>query len=146
MPTLAFPVSTVQGIDQLDALRTDLAAAVMKAFNETLNPTQRTPVGSFDTAECTFTGYASSTLGAWTPVGVNAAGQPYMESAQASFQAGDPLTVPGQMGGVWLEKAGGDLVGYAKFNAPVNISVAGQLVTARINWNGVSGPTVEVTY
>jgi hypothetical protein len=106
----------------LTALRTGLALAVLKLFKSSFVPTPESVDTDFDAAEADYTGYASVAQ-TWSAIGVDAVGDYVSMSTRSFFQA-TADTVDNEIGGGWLETAGGDVVFYFVLTTPVQMGTA----------------------
>jgi hypothetical protein len=113
--------------------RTLLALAPLKLFKSSFTPGPASVVADFDAAEADFTGYAAVAL-SWSAVGIDSDGQPGIISTRAFFQA-TADTADNEIGGAWMETAGGDLYEYWVFDQPVemgtDLSFLSAVITAR---------------
>lgn len=108
--------------NKLATLLTALVGAKLKLYQSSFAPVQNSPLSAFAAAEADFAGYAAATL-TWSAMGVQGDGTPSAVSSRAFFQATDAVT-PNQIGGAWLELAGGEIWGYFPFNDPADLQTA----------------------
>lgn len=90
--------------------RTALAASILKLFQSSLVPNVNTVKADLDAAEADFTGYAPITLTTWGAAYISSAGGAAINSPCGQFDTDDPTTVANNIGGAWVETAGGLLV------------------------------------
>lgn len=121
-------ISLSGALVEATAAQTRMAASVMKLFKAGFLPSPTSVVADFNAQECDFDGYASKTIATWAaPV---LAGTGYMTYAPAqtftwSHVADD---VGNQVGGHWIETAGGDLIGYTVYDPTIPCQGPGQAV------------------
>lgn len=114
--------SLVGELGRVSAERTRLLAAKMKAYQPSFVPSENSVIADFNGNEATYDGYAAATI-VWMAAGVDADGG-YSAIGTGGFFQATGATTPNLIGGVWLETAGGDLVEYWPFPAPVVMSSA----------------------
>ena len=88
----------------------ELAGSKLKLFQSSLTPTVNTTAADLAAAEADFSGYAEITLTAWGTPYLNPAGGAATNSPCGQFNTADPTTITNNIGGAWVETAGGDLV------------------------------------
>lgn len=126
MPAPFFPNSYVQ-TDAADK-QTALALSVVKLFKAGFVPTVNTVVAELDAEECDYTTYAPETITAWlTPVSSPLGGK-QISAPTVQFELAADAAVPNNVGGYWIELAGGDVVLIRQFDTPVPMVSAGDFV------------------
>ena len=113
---------------QATAAQTRNALSVMRLFQFGWLPTATSTLADFEANECDFDGYAPKTITAWNaPV---LAGTGYMTYAptQTFLWTFDTDGVGNQVGGHWIETAGGALLDYSIYDPSIPAQGAGQAV------------------
>lgn len=115
-------------------LKTLLHLSKVRLFQSTISPDVTTDEAALAAAEATFTGY--------TPGGelvtdfldplLYPLGGSSISAPTVQFQADNPITTTNNIGGWWLETAGGDLVAIGTFPAPIPISAPNQGIPINI--------------
>lgn len=105
---------------------------LFKAGTITLTPA--TTKTELEAGECDFTGYPPGGIAitAFLDPILAAEGGYAIQSPTIQFTTGSPTTVPNNVGGFWLETAGGDVVLATQFAVAVPMQVPGQGVPVSI--------------
>lgn len=101
------------------ANKTRMAACVMHLYKASFTPTPTSVLADYQAAECDFDGYAPATIATWAdPV---LAGQGYAVYAPTQTFRWDFDTdgIGNQVGGHWLQTAGGDLIDYSIYGPSI---------------------------
>jgi hypothetical protein len=111
-------------VDLLTQLRTYLAMAKIRLFKSSFNPTPANVQADYLAAECDFTGYPAGGIAeTWSPVGTDFTYAATIAGSRSFFQATDGVA-PNDVGGMWIESAGGVVEYYCKFATPVPLRTA----------------------
>lgn len=131
-------------VTQLTAQATLLTGAMLKLYQSSFMPGQSNVIADFTAAEADFNGYAAVAL-TWSPVAIGVDGNFVIESNRAFFQATDALA-PNQIGGCWVETAGGDLIGFFQFDPPVNMTLALQYLATIVKVRFRGQTSADINY
>lgn len=104
-------------------VRTALAASEMKLYQSSLVPTELTTLAELTAAEADFTGYAPIAMANWGAVFQSPLGAA-IQSPLNQFQVTAPVVTTNDIGGAWVETAGGVLVVIISFPEPVAMATA----------------------
>jgi hypothetical protein len=110
------------------AAQTRMAGSKMHLFQFGFTPSPTSTLADFEAEEADFDGYAEKTLATWAaPI---LAGVGYMTYAPTQTFAWtlDVDSVGNQIGGHWLETAGGELIGYTIYDPSIPLQGAGMAV------------------
>jgi hypothetical protein len=130
--------------DQLGLYKTYLAAAKVRLFKSSFVPTPDSDVAAFIAAEANFAGYAAG-LPTYSAVGIDATGNYVFVTSRLFYQATDAVT-PNDIGGFWLESAGGVLQCFGIFAAPISLNAALKFLALTLDMYGVPGGTSQAEY
>lgn len=107
--------------------QTLLENATMHLFQSSYTPQPTDPITLFQAAECTFDGYAPSTIATWdNPVLAGTAWA--LLCAIQIFRWTFSTGVNNMVGGYWIQTAGGTLVTYAVFDPAESAGGTGQAI------------------
>lgn len=109
-------------------VQTLLALSKMRLYQSSITPTVNTTKAELEAAEATYTGYAEKTLTAWGEPYTSPAGGASISSPLVQFQTAAPYTTGNNIGGAWIEEAGGDLVAIITFPDVVPMSAEGDAI------------------
>jgi hypothetical protein len=104
--------------------RTALAGSKCRLFQDSLGvPTPTTTLADLVAAEADFSGYAEITITNFMLPYLFPGGGSAINSPSMQFMTADPTTVPNNIGGAWIETAGGVLVAIDSFpnSVPMNV-------------------------
>lgn len=107
---------------------TELANSVLHLYQSSLTPTVDTTLADLVAAEADFSGYAPITLVAFGAPYLVSAGGAAVNSPCAQFNTADPTTITNNIGGAWIETAGGDLVLIDAFPDPIPMAAPSQAI------------------
>lgn len=110
------------------AAQARMANSVMHLFKQGFIPAPTSVLADFQAQEADFDGYAAKTIATFAdPV---LAGTGYMTYGPAQTFAWSHVAddVGNQIGGHWLETAGGELIGYTVYDPTIPVQGAGQAV------------------
>ena len=120
-----YPLSGAQ--NDAGLIKTNLVSAVIKLFKGGFVPSSSTVKAELEAEECDFDDYTSKTIAAWTgPVLAPVSGY----QLNAPVQTWEVLTnvVGNDVGGYWIETAGGIVHDIFQFDQPVPMGIVGQAV------------------
>lgn len=100
-----------------------LALSVVRLYQSFFTPNVNTTLAELEAAEADFSGYVAETLTAWNDPMLSPGGGASIASEYVQFQTADPVVVPNDIGGAWIETAGGVLVAIVQFAAPAPMSL-----------------------
>ena len=124
----ARPILTLSGA-LMDAtlVQTNLANAVISLFKGGFVPSPSTTKAELEAQECDFDDYVTKTVVSWTgPVLAPVSGYQINAPIQTWVVATNVVT--NEVGGYWVEDAGGDVHDIFQFDLPVPMQVVGQAV------------------
>jgi hypothetical protein len=127
-------MATVSGLSLSGALiiatanKTRNANSVCHLFKSTFLPSPTSVKADFLAAECDFDGYAPLTIAAWGDPILFGQGYATFAPTQTFRWTHDTDDVGNSVGGYFLVDSGGNLLSYATFNPPANVSGPGQAV------------------
>lgn len=119
--------------------RTALANSVMHLFQSSLVPNVDTVLADLVAAEADFSGYAPITLVAWGAQYVSPAGGAAINSPCAQFNTADPTTITNNIGGAWIETAGGILVFIDTFPDAIPMNAPNKAIPEQVIARFLSG-------
>ena len=124
----ARPILTLAGAEEdVDLLKTNLVNAEIHLFKAGFVPSPSTTLAELVGEECDFDGYAPKVIAAWTgPVLAPVSGWQINAPVQTWTMA--TVVVTNEVGGYWIETAGGVLHDIFVFDLPVPMQVVGQSV------------------
>jgi len=99
-------------------MQTELAVSKLRLYqDELITPSIATTRAELVAAEATYTGYTATGLAltAWFAAIAAAIGGYSIDSPKVQFATAAPYTVPNNIGGFWVETAGGDLIVIGSF-------------------------------
>lgn len=133
MATTVF-IPNSQANAQAAAKRTELASSVLKLFKWGFTPTPDTLVADLDTNEADYTDYAVGTITAWLAPAVNLGGGWRITAPTTQFLCTGAQAVGNDIGGWWLEDAGGDVQLIGVYDAIVPMRNDGDSIQITPTW------------
>jgi hypothetical protein len=113
----------------------DLETGELVLFSEPYDP---------DIVRPTFSGYADAAIAAWLS-GVNSEGEPFVYAAPKLFSPTDATNLPQYIYGAAILDSNGIIVGYSNWEAPLQLSLADQVlhVTPKVSINPTNSVELE---
>jgi hypothetical protein len=102
--------------------QTALANSKLRLFQDSLVTNLNTTRAQLVAAEADYSGYVAATMVAFGDPYAPAIGGAAINSPEEQFMPTDPVTIPNNIGGAWIETAGGDLVVIDQFPESIAIS------------------------
>lgn len=113
---------------EADAAKTRMAMSVMSLFQYGFVPTPTSIKADFELHECDFDGYEPATIATFATPILAGVGYATYGPTQTFPWTLDTDAVGNQVGGFWLETAGGVLIGYTIFDPSIPAQGPGQAV------------------
>lgn len=121
-------ISLTGALVEATAAKTRMAASKMRLFQAGFVPSPTSVKADFEAVECDFDGYAAATIATWADPVLAGTGYMTYAPAQTFAWAHDTLDVGNQVGGHWIETAGGDVIGYTVYDPTIPCQGPGQAI------------------
>jgi hypothetical protein len=136
----AWVYPTTNQLSIVGGIKTPMATGVLKLFKAALVPLLPSVViGDLTAIEADFSGYAAKTLTTLPAPFVDPVNNGIsFQIPTVQWDCANPLTVPNQIFGGWMEDAGGNLLWVWEINNPWQMDATGKSLplAALLNWFG----------